>query len=187
MAILGISDIRKGKMITLEGEPYVVMSADFLRKQQRRPVVRSVLKHVRTGQTREHSFQQADRVPEADIERRQFQFLFDNSDTYTFMDQATYDQLELTREAVGDIAQYMLEGQEIEILFFEGNPVTVDIPIKIERKVIEAPPGVRGDTSSNVMKDVVIEGGMHLKAPLFVAPGDTIRIDTRTGTYVERV
>ncbi|MEX1997729.1 MAG: elongation factor P [Candidatus Andersenbacteria bacterium] len=185
--MLGLNDIRKGKMINLDGEPYVVVSAEFLRKQQRKPVVRSILKHIKTGQTREHSFQQSDKVPEAEIERKGFQYLFGSGDVYTFMDQSTYEQIELSAALLGDLLQYLLEGQTIEILFFEGKPVSLDMPIKIERRVIEAPPGIRGDTSTNVMKEVVIEGGRRVKAPLFINEGDIIRIDTRTGTYVERV
>ncbi len=185
--MLGLNDIRKGKMITLDGQPYLVVSAEFLRKQQRKPVVRSILKHVKTGQTREHSFQQSDKVPEADIERKVCQYLFANGNQYTFMDGSTYEQFELTADSLGDLPRYLLEGQNVDILFFEGAPVSVDIPIKVDRKVIEAPPGVRGDTSGNVMQDVTIEGGAKIKAPLFINTGDSIRIDTRDGTYVERV
>lgn len=184
--MLGFNDIKKGKVITIEGEPYQVVSAEFLRKQQRKPVIRTVLKHLTTGQTKEHSFQQSDKVQEADIERRTYQFLFSEGDTYSFMDQKTYDQIELDAEAAKGVTQYLLEGQEVEILFFEGNSISVDLPIKIDRTVIEAPPGVKGDTSTNVTKDVIIEGGAKIKAPLFVKEGDRIRIDTRTSTYVER-
>lgn len=186
MSILTLSDIRKGKMIVLDGEPYVIMSAEFLRKQQRRPVVRTILKHIKTGQTREHSFQQSDKVPEADVERKPYQFLYSDGNVYTFMDQQTYDQLELGSDVVGDMAQYLLEGQEVEVVLFEGGPVNIDLPIKINRKVIEAAPGVRGDTSSNTTKEIVIEGGMRIKAPLFIKEGDVIRVDTRSGVYVER-
>ncbi len=170
----------------LEGQPYLVMSADFLRKQQRKPVVRATLKNIVTGQTREHSFQQSDKVPEADVERKPFQFLFSAGDVYTFMDQATYEQVEVARDAVGAAAQFLLEGQEATILLFENAPVTVELPIKIDRKVIEAAPGVRGDTSTNVMKEVLIEGNVKVKAPLFIKAGDSIRIDTRSGEYLER-
>lgn len=170
----------------LEGEPYVVVSAEFLRKQQRRPVVRSVLRNIRTGQTKEHSFQQSDKVPEADIERKPFQFLYTNENSWSFMDQETYEQIELSKDAVGDAAQFLLEGQEATLVLFERNPVGVELPIKIDRKVIEAAPGVRGNTSTNVMKEVVVEGNVRVKAPLFIKEGDSIRIDTRTGEYVER-
>jgi elongation factor P len=184
--MLTLSDIRKGKIIVLEGEPYAIVSAEFLRKQQRRPVVRSVLKHLMTGQTKEHSFQQSDKVPEADVEQKPHQFLYADGDAYAFMDQQTYEQIDMQREDVGDAAQYLLEGQDVTIMFFEGKPVAVDLPIKITRAVIEAPPGVRGDTSTNVTKDVVIEGGVKVKAPLFIKEGDSIKVDTRSGEYVER-
>lgn len=186
MAILSMNDIRKGKVISLENEPYIVVSAEFLRKQQRRPVVRSVLKHLRTGQSREHSFQQADKVPEAEIAHKQYQYLYQNGEAFAFMDTTTYEQIELPAATLGDSARYLLEGQVIDIVLYQNSPVTVELPIKIERKVTEAPPGVRGDTSSNVMKEVTIEGGVKVKAPLFIAPGDTIVIDTRDGRYVQR-
>jgi elongation factor P len=185
--MLGISDIKKGKIVVLDDEPYLVSSAEFLRKQQRRPVMRSILKNLRTGKTKEHSFQQSDKVAEADIETIQSQYLYAKSGMYFFMNQIDYNQIELTAKEVGENAPFLIEGQEVEILEFEGKPVALTLPIKVDRKIIEAPPGVRGDTSTNVMKDVTIEGGAKIKAPLFVSEGDTIRIDTRTGTYVERV
>ncbi|MEX1112759.1 MAG: elongation factor P [Candidatus Andersenbacteria bacterium] len=186
MSILTLSDIRKGKIITLDGEPFLIASAEFLRKQQRRPVVRSILRNIKTGQTREHSFQQSDKVPEADVEKKPYQFLYSDGGVYTFMDQATYEQVELSADVTGDAAQYLLEGQEAAIVLFEGQPIGLELPIKIDRKVIDAPPGVRGDTSSNVTKDITVEGGVKMKAPMFIEEGETIRIDTRDGSYVER-
>lgn len=185
--MLGISDIRKGKIVVLDKEPYVVVSAEFLRKQQRRPVVRSVLKHLRTGATKEHSFQQSDKVPEADVERKQCQFIYREGGRFVFMDAETYEQFEISEDVVGEASHFLLEGQVAEVVVFEGTPVSVILPIKIERKVIEAAPGVRGDTSSNVMKEVTVEGNVRVKAPLFIGEGDIIRVDTRTGVYVERV
>ncbi len=184
--MLTISDIRKGKMLVLEGEPYQVMSAEFLRKQQRRPVVRTMLKNVRTGQSKEHSFQQSDKVPEAAIERQPYQFLYKAGENFALMHQETYEQIEVGPEIVGAAAPYLLEQQPIDVITFEGTAVSVELPIKIERKVIEAPPGVRGDTSTNVTKDIVVEGGLKMKAPLFVKEGDVIRVDTRSGEYLEK-
>jgi elongation factor P len=185
--MLSMNDVRKGQAIVLEGEPYLVAEAHFLKKQQRRPVVRSRLKHLRSGAMREHTFMQSDKIAEADITKRAWQFIYVNGERFVFMDQETFEQSELGKEVVGEAAQYLLEGQNIDVLLFDGAPVSVDLPVKIERKVVEAPPGVRGDTSGNVMKDIVVEGGVRLKAPLFINEGDTIRVDTRTGTYVERV
>lgn len=185
--MLGLTDIRKGKIVVLDGEPYVVVSADFLRKQQRKPVVRSILKHLRTGATREHSFQQSDKVPEADVVRKSCQFIYREGSKFVFMDEATYEQFEVSDDIVGEAEKFLLEGQPADIVVFEGMPVSVAVPIKVDRLVIEAPPGVRGDTSGNVMKEVIIEGNLRVKAPLFVNEGDTIKIDTRTGEYLERV
>lgn len=184
--MLSMTEIRKGKMIILDDQPYQVQQADYLRMQQRRPVMRTILKHVRTGATREHSFQQSDKVKEADVGRVPYQFLYIDGNAYAFMDQQTFDQVELSAEIVGDAAQYLLEGQVVDMVLFDGEPIGVELPIKIERKIIEAPPGVKGDTSSNVTKDALAEGNVKVKVPLFIKEGDIIRIDTRTGTYVER-
>lgn len=186
MSVLSFNEIRKGKIIVLDGEPYVVTSAEFLRKQQRRPVIRSVLKHLKTGQTREHSFQQSDKVVEADVETKPYQYLFGDEQRLTFMDQATYEQLELDRSLMGELADFLLDGQEVQIVFFTGNPVTVDLPIKITRTVIETAPGVRGNTAGNVLKDAKIEGGINVRVPAFITDGDKIVVDTRDGSYVER-
>ncbi len=184
--MLGMTDIRRGRVVVLDGEPYVVMSADFLRKQQRRPVMRSSLRHLASGATREHTFMQSDKIAEADVERAAWQFLYASGETYTFMNQQTFEQAELPASLVGDAARFMLEGQTVEVVLFEGRSVSRGRPRKIDRKVISAPPGIKGDTSTNVMKEVVIEGGTTVKAPLFIKAGDTIRIDTRTGEYAER-
>lgn len=184
--MLSMTEIRKGKLIVLDDEPYRVMSSEYLRMQQRRPVMRTTLKHVRTGATRQHSFQQSDKVAEAEIGRLPHQFLYADGDTYSFMDQETFEQVELQEDAIVEAAPYLIEGQVVDVVLYDGEPIGVELPIKIDRTVTEAPPGVRGDTSSNVMKEVVVEGGLKIKAPLFIKEGDSIRIDTRTGEYVER-
>lgn len=184
--MLEMNEIRKGKMVVMDGQPYLVASADFLRKQQRRPVMRTILKHIKTGQTKEYTFQQSEKVQEADVQRKPYQFLYATGPKYAFMNLETYEQIELGDDVIGDAGKYLLEGEQVEIITFEDAPVNVHLPIKIDRKVIEAPPGVRGDTSSNVMKEAVIEGGAKVKVPLFINEGDTIRINTESGEYVER-
>lgn len=184
--MLGFNEIRKGKIVVLDDQPFQVLSADFLKKQQRRPVIRCVLRNLRTGQNREHTFMQSDKIQEADIQKKPFQYLYAEGNSLAFMDQATYEQVEIDKDVAGDATQFLLEGQEAEVVLFEGSPVSVELPIKIDRKVIEAPPGVKGDTSTNVTKEVTIEGNVKIKAPLFVNEGDMIRIDTRDGSYVER-
>lgn len=184
--MLNMNEIRKGQILIFEGEPYQVAAAQFSRKQQRRPVMKTTLKHVKTGKTKEHSYQQSDRVEEANIERRKVQFLFSSAETYTFMDGETYEQTELSKEMVGDTAPYLLEGQEANIVLFENKPMAVEVPVKIDRKVISAPDAVRGDTSNNVTKEIVLEGNLKVRAPMFIKEGEVVRIDTRTGDYLER-
>lgn len=184
--MLSFNDIKKGAVIVFEEEPCVVLTAQFLRKQQRRPVMRTKLRVLRTGAVKEHSFQQSDKVAEADVERRTAQFLYVEGEQLQFMDQTSYEQFSMERDAVA-AADLMLEGQEVTAVTFSGTPIGIELPIKIERKVIEAPPGIKGDTSSGAMKDIVIEGGVKIKAPLFVKAGDTIVIDTRDQSYEERV
>lgn len=184
--MLGFNEIRKGKVIVYEGDPYVVVSAQFLRKQQRRPVMKTKLRGLKTGATKEHSFQQSDKVVEADVERRASQYLYRDGTQLQFMDTITYEQFAVESDMVAQL-ELLLEGSTVEVLLFAGKPITVELPIKVERTVIEAPPGVRGDTSNAGMKDVVIEGGVIIKAPMFVKVGDIIRVDTRDSSYQERV
>lgn len=186
--MLSMNDIKKGKIVVLEDQPYVVVSSEFSRKQKSRPVMRSVLRHLQTAQTREHTFMQSDRIEEADVIRKSYQFLYkDEAGHFVFMDQSNFEQLELTESDVGEAAVFLVDGQEVGVVLFGERIVSVELPIKIDRSVVSAPPGVRGDTSTNVMKEVVVEGGAKIKAPLFVSEGDVIKIDTRTAEYVERV
>lgn len=129
---------------------------------------------------------QADKIQEADIQHRTGQFLYQNAGQFVFMDTETYEQTELNSDAVGDAATFLIEGQEADILLFEGNPIGIDLPIKIKRTITETAPGVKGDSASNVMKEATIEGEVRVKVPLFIKTGDTIIIDTRDGSYVER-
>jgi elongation factor P len=183
-----MNDIRKGKVVVLEDQPYVVVSSEFSRKQKSRPVMRSVLRHLQTAQTKEHTFMQSDKIEEAQVDRKNYQFLYkDESGRFVLMDQNSFEQLELTENEVGEVSVFLVDGQEVNVVLFGDRVVSVELPIKIDRLVVSAPPGVRGDTSTNVMKEVVIEGGAKIKAPLFVNEGDTIKIDTRDREYIERV
>jgi elongation factor P len=186
--MLGMNDVKKGKIVVLENQPYVVVSSQFSRKQKSRPVMRSVLRHLQTAQTKEHTFMQSDRIEEADVDRKKYQFLYkDEAGRFVFMDQASFEQLELREDEVGEAVVLLMDGQEVSVVLFDGKIVNVELPIKVDRAVTSAPPGVKGDTTTNVMKEVIVEGGAKIKAPLFISEGDVIKIDTRTREYVERV
>lgn len=179
-----MNDLRVGVTVTEAGDPWVVLETDFMKKAQRRPVMRTKLRNIRTGQVKERTFKQGDSIPEADVAKAKAQFLYASGQQYTFMDQGTYEQYVLLGDAVGSAAPFLHEGLVVDLLTFEGNPVAVQLPIKITLKVVSAPPGVRGDSASNITKEVVLAGDIKMKAPLFVKEGDTVFVDTRTGEYV---
>lgn len=182
--MLSMNDLRVGVTVTEAGDPWVVLKTDFMKKAQRRPVMRTKLRNIRTGQVKERTFKQGDSIPEADVAKIKAQFLYAGGQQYTFMDQGTYEQYVLAADAVGSAVSFLREGLVVDLLTFEGSPVAVQLPIKITLKVVSAPPGVRGDSASNITKEVVLEGDIKVKAPLFVKEGDAIVVDTRTGEYV---
>jgi elongation factor P len=184
--MLTMNDLRQGATIVEAGDPWVIIESDFMKKAQRRPVMRTKIRNLRTGQVMHKTYKQGDTVPEADVTKAKAQFLYASGDQYTFMDQTSYEQYTMSAEQLGDAAKYLRDGMEVDLVRFEGLPVSVQLPIKIEVKIVSAAPGVRGDSASNIMKEAAIEGGVRVQVPLFIKAGDTIRIDTRTGEYVER-
>lgn len=182
--MLTINGLRVGVTITEAGDPWVVLETDFMKKAQRRPVMRTKIRNLRTGAVKERTFKQGDSIPEADVAKVKAQFLYRAGEAFTFMDQSTYEQFTLSAETVGAQASLLREGTPVDLLTFEGAAVAVQLPIKMTVKVTSAPPGVRGDSASNISKEVTVEGGMRVKVPLFVKEGDSIVVDTRTGEYV---
>ncbi len=182
--MLTINDLRVGATITEAGDPWVVLETDFMKKAQRRPVMRTKIRNLRTGAVKGRTFKQGDSIPEADVAKVKAQFLYRAGEAYTFMDQSTYEQFTLSAETVGAQAAFLREGMPVDLLAFEGAAVAVQLPIKMTMTVTSAPPSVRGDSASNISKDITVEGGTRVKAPLFVKEGDSIVVDTRTGEYV---
>jgi len=189
MAVLSsLNDIKKGMVIAYEGEPCMVLGASFVRMQQRKPVMQTKMRSLRTGKVIEYSFKPGETIEEADIERKTASFLYSQGDQYYFMDVENYEQFFVTAQELGEQKNYLKEGQVVEVLYFAGRPISVPLPKKIELKVVEAGFAVKGDTASgNVMKDVTLETGVTIKTPLFIKEGDIVRINTDTGEYTERV
>lgn len=180
-------DLRPGKKILWENEPYEVVSAEFSRKQQRKAVVKSQLRNLLTGRVLQKTFQGSDAFDEAPLETKACQFLFRAGDDCTFMDMATFDQFALTKEQVGSGTNFLTEGLDIEVVLFRDRPISVSVPKKVDLKVVDAPPGVRGDTANAATKPAVLETGHTIQVPLFVNTGDVVRVNTETNAYVERV
>jgi elongation factor P len=185
--MISTSDFRKGMKIAIDGEPYVIVDFQRARTAQRRSNVSTKLKHIQTGQVLEKSFSSGEQFEEPDFDNRNMQYLYNDGESWNFMDSKTFDQIALTLEQVGDYKLYLIENTEYSLLFFQGNAISIDLPTSVVLKVTESEPAVKGDTVSNVMKAATMETGLQVKVPMFIKEGDRIKIDTRDGKYLERV
>ena len=181
-----LSDIKKGVNLNMNGQPYVVLEANFVRMQQRKPVMQTKMKNLINGKVLEYSFKPGDKIEEADMERVKVDFLYKDPRSAYFMNNNTYEQMEIPLEQLGDKINYLREGTSCDALYFDNNPVNIDIPIKMKLKVVSAPPGIKGDSASNVTKQVVLETGAVVNAPLFINEGDEIIVNTEENKYIER-
>lgn len=184
--MIGLSDIKTGKKILVEGEPYAVMSHEHSKMGRAGAVLRTKLRNLRTGAVLERTFQGTDKVEEADVVKLKAQYLYREGDSFVFMDMESYDQFSLSKETLAGSEKYLIEGTEVTVLQFSGDPINIELPPKVALLVTEAPPGVRGDTVSAGTKSVTLETGLSVAAPLFVKEGDRIIVNTERGTYVSR-
>lgn len=181
-----LNEIKKGTNINWGGEPYVVMEANFVRMQMRKPVMQTKLKHLITGKILEYNFKPGDKVEEADMARNKANYLYKDENFAYFMDNKSYEQFQLPLETIGARIKFLKDGTDVDVLYYEGNAVSIDIPIKMDFKVTSAPPGVKGDSASNVTKQITLETGAVINAPLFVKEGEEIVVNTDTEEYVGR-
>lgn len=186
--MLGMNELRTGVVFKMNNEPYLILWSNFLRMAQRKPVRQTKIKNLITGKVLEISFKLDDRFEEADVQRVKATYLYHDGSSATFMDSSTYDQVTIELDSVTDMLPYLIEGSEVTLLTFEGKPITVELPKKVELKVTETADVVRGDTAQgSVTKDAKFETGYTVKVPMFIKQGDRVRINTETGDYVERV
>ena len=180
-------ELRKGLPIELDGEPYAVVEYKSHKMQQRAPVMQVRFRSLRTGKVVDKSFQGFDvKFTPAAVERRTAQYIYEDGDLYYFMDNDTYEQFPLSSEQIEDSLPYLVEEMTADIVFYEDNPIAIEIPITVDLEVTEAPPGHKGDTAQGASKPVTVVTGLVVQAPLFVNTGDTIKVDTRSGEYLSR-
>lgn len=184
--MLNISDIKTGKNIVIDNNPFAVLYHEHSKTGRAGSVLRTKLKNLITGAVLEKTFQGSDQVEEADISKSKAQYLYQEGDNYSFMDNESYEQFSLAKSVLGQSTDYLVEGTEIVVLNFNGNPINIEIPVKITLTVTEAPPGIKGNTVSTGGKMVTLETGLRLSAPLFVNEGDKIIVNTEKGEYVSR-
>jgi len=181
------SDIRKNLKIVIDGNPFAVVDHQFVKPGKGQAFTRTKLKNMITGAVLERTFKSGEKLEKADISERQMQYLYPDADAWVFMDTTTYEQLILRAEVMEDTPSYLQDGMMVDVLFFGSSPIGVTPPTFVELEVVETEPGFKGDTTSNVQKAATLSTGKVVQVPLFVEQGELLKIDTRTGTYVERV
>lgn len=180
-------DFRKGVTVEIDGNVWNIVDFQHVKPGKGAAFVRTKLKNVMTGAVLERTFNPSDKYPKAHIETKEMQYLYNDGDLYYFMDTESYEQLALNHEVVEDAILYIVENMNVTVRFFKGSPFSVDAPNFVVLTITECEPGVRGDTATGANKPATLETGARVTVPLFVNEGDKIRVDTRTGEYMERV
>ncbi|MBL7141561.1 elongation factor P [Patescibacteria group bacterium] len=185
---MDINNLKKtGLVITLSNEPYQIIYSQHSKTARGQAFVKTKLKNLITGQTLEKTFTASDKVQEADVKKSKASFLYSKEDKFFFMNNQSYEQFFLDRRSLAGQEKFLKEGLEVSVLMFNKNPVNIDLPKKVELKVVEAPPNIKGDSATTPTKIITLETGTKINVPIFVKKDDLIRVNTKSGKYVERV
>jgi elongation factor P len=180
------AEFKKGLKIQFDGAPYSIVDFQHVKPGKGGAFVRTKLKHMRLGRVIDNTFRAGEKVELVDFDEKRMQYLY-KDDRYHFMDLDTYDQISLSADEVGDARDFLKENTEVEILFIDGSPVSVELPNFIELQIVKTDPGIRGDTASGGSKPATLETGAVVQVPLFLNEGDVVKVDTRSGDYLGRV
>ena len=181
------SDLRKGVKIEIDGDPYIIVQFEFSKPGKGQALYKCKLKNMVTGAQFDRTFRSSEKFKEPDLEEKEMEYLYSEGDRHCFMNTATYDQEFLTDEQISDAKNFLKENTVCNILLFENRPIGISLPIFINLKVEKTDPWVRGDTASGDSKPATLETGYVIQVPPFIEEGELLKIDTRTGEYVERV
>jgi len=187
VVIASTADFRNGLVIDLDGSLFRIVEFQHVKPGKGAAFVRTKLKNVETGQVVDKTFRAGEKVEEAVLEHRKMQYLYNDGDNYVFMDLENYEQVLATPGIVGEAASYLVENQELSVFLRLGKAFTLELPAAVALAVRQAEAGLKGDTSSGATKPVTLETGLVVQVPLFVEEGDMLKVDTRTGKYIERV
>ena len=180
-------DLKKGRKIEIDGDPYVIVGFEFVKPGKGQALYKCKLKNMITGNQFDRTYRSGEKFKPANLEEQEMEYLYSDGDQYCFMNSSTYDQTFLNKEQIGDDIKFLNENTVCNVLLFDGNPIAVSLPNFIELKIVKSDPWVKGDTASGSNKPATIETGYELQVPPFIEEGEMIRIDTRSGEYVERV
>ncbi len=181
------SDFRPGMTIRMDGDLWEIIEFQHVNPGNWRAFVRAKLKSLKSGKVIETRFRAGEAVDQVRIETREYQYLYHDGSSFVFMDKESYDQINVEEKHLGKSAEFLKESETVEIAFNGTDIVSVEVPITVELRIVETVPGVRGDTATGAQKPAKMETGAMVNVPLFLNEGDVIRVDTRTGSYIERV
>ena len=184
--MINVNDIKNGMTVKIDNNIYTVVEFQHVKPGKGSAFVRTKLKNIRTGATTEITFNAGVKIETARVEKQNMQFLYSQGDTYYFMNMQTYDQIELNKSSLGDNAKFLKENLEVDIVFYEGELLGINLPEKIEMLITATEPAVKGNTTTGAQKDATLETGMTVKVPLFIEEGEKIIISTKDGKYVSR-
>jgi elongation factor P len=186
--MIDTTDMKKGVKIELEGKPYVILKAEFTNPGKGSAFVIVRIKNLETGQVMERTFKSgvSTNASVPDLEEKQVEYMYADTEGFNFMDQSNFETIHLTTEQVGDDRYYLQEGAKLAVLYYKARPINIELPNFIILKVTETDPGLKGDTAAGALKKAVMETGLQVRVPLFIKEGEMLKIDTRTGEYMER-
>ena len=181
------SNFKKGLKIEIDEKPFEIIDFLHVKPGKGGAFVRTKLRNMLNGRVVDRTFRSGEKVGKADLQERQMQYLYKEADNYCLMDNKTYEQIFLSQEQIGENRLFLVENETVQVLLLDEKPIGVELPIFVELSVADTSPGVKGDTASKVTKPATLETGAVMPVPIFINVGDKIKVDTRTGSYVERV
>ena len=185
--MISTAEFRNGAKLELDGEPFVIIEFQHVKPGKGGAFVRTKLKSLKTGNVIDRTYRSGEKLDTPNLEEKNMQYLYNTGDEYFFMDNETYEQFSLTEKQIGDSRVWLKEDMIIKVLYHNGNPLSVEVPMFVELKVVRTDPGVKGDTAAGGTKPATLETGAVVKVPLYLEEGEVIKVDTRTGEYLERV
>jgi elongation factor P len=186
-SILTAGELRKGAKLEIDGEPYLITDFEFTKPGKGQALYRCRLKNMITGVQFDRTYRSGDKFTSADLEEQEMQYLYNDAQGFHFMNMSSYEQIEMPSETVGDASNFLSENLLVSVLLFQGRPIGITVPNFVELQIVSSAPGIKGDTASGATKPATLSTGHVIQVPLFVEEGELVRIDTRSGQYVERV
>ncbi len=185
--MISSNDFRPGVVVTLDGDLYAIVASQHVKRGRGSAYVRAKIRNLKTGSITERTFNAGERVPHVYLDHREMQYLYHQGDEYVFMDQQSYEQINIGADLLGDATLFLKDNTVVTVVHYEDRPIAVELPNSVDLEVTETAPGFRGDTAAGSSKPATLETGAVVQVPFFVEVGNIIRVDTRTGEYLERL